>query len=272
MTQPADSTLAERLEALAADEMRRFVATSRMLDPEGDVASLEIDSGVAIYLGTDSPVNQAVGLGFSGRFTAEQAEALESFYASRGQRGLAVVCPLAHHSLVTRLAERGWVLDAFENVLIRDYDGDLDEPPDGIEIVEVDDDEGRAVWTAVAAAAFVAPLDPPPAQQALARVVAARPGPRLLLALVDGQPAGTGELYVDDGVAWLSADATLPSFRRRGVQRALQLRRLAMGAEAGCELAVTEAIPGSPSQRNMERLGFRVAYTRADLLAPARVG
>ena len=39
-------------------------------------------------------------------------------------------------------------------------------------------------------------------------------------------------------------------------------------ARAGCDLAVTESAPGSASQRNMERLGFRIAYTRVDLVAP----
>jgi hypothetical protein len=34
--------------------------------------------------------------------------------------------------------------------------------------------------------------------------------------------------------------------------------------DAGCALAVTESVPGSPSQRNMERVGFQVAYTRVD--------
>jgi hypothetical protein len=45
-----------------------------------------------------------------------------------------------------------------------------------------------------------------------------------------------------------------------------------MGEAAGCEFAVSESHPGSTSQRNMERLGFRVVYTRVDLLAPAKEG
>jgi len=34
--------------------------------------------------------------------------------------------------------------------------------------------------------------------------------------------------------------------------------------EAGCDLAVTEAVPGGGSQRNMERLGFRIVYTHVE--------
>jgi GNAT superfamily N-acetyltransferase len=101
--------------------------------------------------------------------------------------------------------------------------------------------------------------------------VAARPEALLLLAYVDGKPAGTGELVCEDSVAWLSADATLPQFRGRGVQTALQRERLRIAAKEGCELAVTESTPGSASQRNMHRHGFVVLYTRVDLIGPASV-
>ena len=38
--------------------------------------------------------------------------------------------------------------------------------------------------------------------------------------------------------------------------------RLRMAAKAGCKIAVVMTQPGSGSQRNMERQGFRVAYTK----------
>jgi len=91
---------------------------------------------------------------------------------------------------------------------------------------------------------------------------------QLLIAFVDGEPAGTGELHIADGVGWLSADTTLPAFRQRGVQASLQCVRLQMARDVGCELAVTESVPGSPSQRNMERNGFAVVYTRVELAGP----
>jgi len=154
-------------------------------------------------------------------------------------------------------------------VLIREYAlGEHFEASEGVEVIVADDDELKSVWADVASIAFSAPLEPPAAQRTLARIVAARPDTCLLLALVNGCPAGTGELYISDGVAWLSADATLPQHRRKGVQRALQAKRLQLGADAGCQFAVSEALPGSSSQRNMERAGFRVAYTRVDLMAP----
>lgn len=266
----ADTALSARLEGLAAAEMRRFASTARAIDPRTDARCIEVAGGVAVFMGQGSPVNQWVGMGHTAPLQEADAIEVESFFAANGTRALAIVSPLADPSVVTLLAARRWSADGFENVLMREYEvGERFDFAGEVEVVVADDDEARALWAHVAAIGFSAPLAPNPAQIALSRIVAARPDATLLLAFVDGAPAGSAELSLDGGVAWLSADATLPKFRRRGVQRALQAKRLAMGAEAGCDIAVTEALPGSPSQRNMERLGFRVAYTRVDLLAPA---
>ncbi len=267
----ADAALAARLESLCAEEMRRFVRTALEIEPACGAADLEVGGGVAAFVGEGSPVNQAFGLGFAGPVGLEAVAQLEEFYVSRGARPLIGVSPLAHPTLLANLAARGWVVDGFENVLVRPVeplDRELSELPHDIEIREVADDEDRALWIMVAATAFSAPLPPLEEQLALGQIVVRRPGSRLFVAFVDGKAAGTGELYIQDGVAWLSADATLPQFRRRGIQRAVQRHRLALGAQEGCEVAATESAPGGPSQRNMERLGFRVAYTRVDLTMP----
>ena len=94
--------------------------------------------------------------------------------------------------------------------------------------------------------------------------MAAREDAILVLGWVDGQPAGTGALVIDGGVGWLSGDSTLPQYRGRGIQQAIQRHRLRLARDAGCDLAVTESAPGSGSQRNMERLGFRVVYTHVE--------
>jgi GNAT superfamily N-acetyltransferase len=267
----ADTQLAARLETLCAEEMRRFAETAALMDPGAGATVLSVAGGVAAYVGADSPVNQAFGLGFAGPVGPEQIAQLEEFYLSRAARPLIGVCPLAHPSLLASLSARGWVADAFENVFVRrlrSEDASAGAPLQGVDVREVRSEEERELWVLVAAAGFSAPLPPLEDQLVLGHIVVRRPGSRLFLAYVDGKPAGTGELYVADGIAWLSADATLPQFRRRGVQRWLQLHRLALGAENACEMAVTEAVPGGPSQRNMERLGFRVAYTRLDLVLP----
>jgi hypothetical protein len=111
---------------------------------------------------------------------------------------------------------------------------------------------------------FSAPDDPTQTELRLATVASRQEGPRFFFGLVDGAYAGTAQLEISGEVGWLSGDTTLMQYRRRGVQASLQRARLAMLRDAGCTLAVTESLPGSASQRNMERLGFRVAYTRVD--------
>ena len=65
-----------------------------------------------------------------------------------------------------------------------------------------------------------------------------------------------------DGVALLGGAATVPELRRRGLQAALLEERLRYAFEHGCDLAMMVAEAGSNSQRNAERKGFRIAYTR----------
>jgi len=272
MTVFANNSLASRLEDLCAAEMRRFVATARALDSDSTAETLEVAGGVAVFVAPGSPVNRSIGLGMHGVVTGDDIAAVESFYAGRAPRPIVSICPLAHPSALEALGSRGWVADGFENVLYREIDGGDAEPgelPEGMEIREVVSEEEREVWRLVAATAFCAPLPPLDEQLALGDIIVRRPGTRLFTALVGGRAAGTGELFITDDVAWLSADATLPEFRRRGVHGALQRHRLMLAAQAGCRLAVTEAAPGGPSQRNMERAGFRVAYTRLDLVLPS---
>lgn len=86
---------------------------------------------------------------------------------------------------------------------------------------------------------------------------------RCYLASVEDNPAGVAALHIDDGIAYLAAAVTLPEFRRQGCQSALLRRRIADAAAAKYELVVTRAAAGSESQWNIERVGLRVAYTKA---------
>jgi GNAT superfamily N-acetyltransferase len=86
---------------------------------------------------------------------------------------------------------------------------------------------------------------------------------RLFLCEHEGRPAGTGVLYVADGVGYLAAASTAPEFRGKGVQTALIARRVEEAVAAGCELITGQAEFGSTSQHNMERAGLRIAFTKA---------
>ena len=79
-------------------------------------------------------------------------------------------------------------------------------------------------------------------------------------------------MLIHDGVALLAGASTIPEGRQQGAQLALLESRLRHAAEKGCDIAMMCAAPGSASQRNAERQGFRIAYTRIkwSLLRPLR--
>jgi hypothetical protein len=96
----------------------------------------------------------------------------------------------------------------------------------------------------------------------LSSITAKRTGGLSFLAELDGRPIGTGAMFIHGGVALLAGASTIPEGRRQGAQLALLESRLRYAAEQGCDIAMMCAAPGSSSQRNAERQGFRIAYTR----------
>ena len=86
-------------------------------------------------------------------------------------------------------------------------------------------------------------------------------------------PAGTGTMFVQDGLAWLDFASTAPNFRRRGSQGALLARRVADALDLGCREMYTctgEAAPGDPqhSFKNIAKAGFTETYVRDNYAPP----
>jgi GNAT superfamily N-acetyltransferase len=96
----------------------------------------------------------------------------------------------------------------------------------------------------------------------LGAIAAARENSLCFIAEHDGKPGAAGALSIHDGVALFGGSATVPELRRRGLQAALLHQRMCYAFDHGCDLAMMAAQPGSDSQRNVERKGFRIAYTR----------
>jgi len=263
----ADSTLAARLEGFAARDLRRFVDAAVRAFPDSRAEVLEVGGGVAAYCMPGAPFNQAIGMGLADPVTAPEIDLLETFFANRSERVRVNVCPLADPSLTAELSRRGYLVAEFENVLVRplNRDDDLQVPDPSIEIRIVSSVD-REEWALGVVRGFSVTGSLTDADKELSRLMAVQDGAIALLAIADGAPVGTAELVIDEGVGWLSADTTLPAYRRQGVQIALQRARLRLARDGGCDLAVSEARPGGTSQRNMERLGFRIAYTRVDML------
>ena len=98
------------------------------------------------------------------------------------------------------------------------------------------------------------------------RAICAMPGVMVFMAATEnGAHAGGAAAAVHGGLLTCFADSTIASYRRAGLQRELIEARLNEGLAMGCDLATASTLPGSGSQRNYERLGFEVVYTRVTL-------
>jgi ribosomal protein S18 acetylase RimI-like enzyme len=81
-------------------------------------------------------------------------------------------------------------------------------------------------------------------------------GARFFVQRIDGEIAGTCELYVHGGLAQVESVDTLVEFRGRGVARNIVLRAVAEGRAAGADVVFIEADAADWPQELYERLGF----------------
>ena len=105
------------------------------------------------------------------------------------------------------------------------------------------------------------------AQAALLSLASLEPGEQVL-----DIACGTGLVIPQHKVFALCGAGTLAAYRGRGLQTALLRARMQAAQEAGCEYAVVVTQGGTTSQRNAERLGFRVAYSKVTAIRKLESG
>lgn len=263
-----DLNLARRLEMAEAAAGLECAKALQRTRPDFPVAFEEIAGGSAVFAGIDSPVTQAIGVGLNGAVADEELDRLEEFFRTRGASAAIELCPLVEMSLYERFAKRDFRLLEVSNVLFRDLDAGetfTKKNADGVVVRATTDDEAK-LWTRTVSQGFAEQY---PVTEAMLEVMEGffhRESACSMLALVDGEVAGGAAVAAREGVCGLFGASTLPAFRRRGVQSALLAARLAWALDRGCGVACSIAQPGSISHRNIERFGFRVAYTRTKLI------
>jgi ribosomal protein S18 acetylase RimI-like enzyme len=243
---------------------------------------VEVGGGVAVFAGPGSPVNKMIGMGFDGMPDEDDLARVERLFADRQAPLQAEVATLADPALHAALVRRGYEPAGFENVLggaLPDIEPSL---PEGIVLAAVDPDACDE-WVDVVVRAFASPDtggvggDTIPPSDELRRWMTLTmrvDGFRCIAARIGGALAGGGALRIDRGIAQLCGAATLPEFRRRGIQTALLRWRLAHARSLGCDVAVVTTQPGSKSQQNVQRSGLQLLYARQLLVkkpAPAVV-
>jgi GNAT superfamily N-acetyltransferase len=260
----ADLHLAQRLESAEGHACRAFAEARAHLDPARGAAWIECAGAWAVFDGIDSPVTQSFRLGMFEEPGAESMERIERFFFDRGAAVMHEVSPLAGVATIDLLCARGYRPMEISSVLYQPIGQGVKLPSDSGRIkVRVTGPEEAALWSAISAEGWA--HDHPEFRELMEQfgaLVAAREQSVCFLAELDGKPGAAGVLSLHEGVALFGGASTVPEMRQRGLQSALLKARMRYALEQGCDLAMMVTEAGSQSQRNAERTGFHIAYTR----------
>jgi GNAT superfamily N-acetyltransferase len=253
---------ARRLESAHAFQSARFAEAMGRRNPSSGAKVVEVAGGAAIFAGRGSPLSQAVGL--TGPFADRDLDRIEEVLGRPAQIELT---PFAAPALPRLLASRGYRVAEWQLMLARPLETELPDGPPDVEVRPIVPGE-RKRWARIVMASFAESNDTDPdAADELAGDTAITEGSICLLALVRGEPAGGASVGIaPNRASTLSGAGVLPRFRGLGVQRALIAARLRTARDAGCDVAGSSTRPATVSQKNLERLGFRILYPKVVLV------
>lgn len=260
----SDINLARRLEKAEAYINAEMVETRARLSPEVGAQWIEVAGARALFDGAASPLTQTFGLGLFASVTADDLRVIEEFFGERGAPVFHEISPLVDSALTALLNERGYQPHEFTSVMFRPLrpgSSGVKRRDERVTVRLVGSDE-HELWARTAAEGWSEFKEYAHLIHELSLLSAKRSGALPFLATLDAQAIATGALSLCEGVALLAGASTIPSGRNQGAQSALLDRRLTYAAEHDCDIAMICAAPGSASQRNAERQGFRIAYTR----------
>jgi GNAT superfamily N-acetyltransferase len=241
--------------------------------------------------GRDRPghwANVANGAGLTRPVDAAELRDVIAWYERDRIQTRIEVPPTAHATLLSALAAERFVIVNFENVFCLEIRADhargVKTPaalPQGVRIVELSVRDDAAVRAAamVAVSCFVpasVPRDGDDYRHAVAtsEKVMRQPECVTFVAMDEstGEAVGCGTMAVhivpgrDERNVTMGAlfgAGVLASHRRRGIQQALIASRVRVAAERGAVIATIGSRPGVGTERNVRRMGFGLAYTKA---------
>jgi len=260
----SDLSLSRRLERAEGRGNADFVEARAKLFPESGAEWIEVAGAYAMFDGVGSPITQTFGLGVFDPVTQADMERLEEFFQKRGAHVHHEVSPMADPALLALLNERGYQPIELTSVMYRPIWR-------GVRLASPLNEKVRArlaregeeeLWAKTAARGWSGETGFSDLLTGLFYISAKRSVNLSFVAEVDEQAIATGSLLIHEGVALLAGASTIPEGRKQGAQLSLLEIRLRHAAEKGCDIAMMGAAPGSASQRNAERQGFRIAYTR----------
>ncbi len=241
------------------------------LHPDAGACAWSADEAVALFAGDGNPLTQCYGLGIGEGDPADKLDAVARFFAGRTEKWELILSPFEAATVWNRAVDFGLRFDHFENLLfmpVKDLGPAVVMPPEMS--IDVPSPEHGGAWADLSMRAFMGD-DRPPFADDLKSLLGATRFSRRYWGLWDGEPVAAATATTVEGAVFLGGMGTLEAFRKRGFQAAMLDRRV-RDAAPEADLALMEALPGSSSHRNAERLGFRVAYTSSVLVFDASPG
>lgn len=261
----ADLDLARKLERTEGLASAAIVQSRARLNPESNACWHDFGGTCAMFDGDHSPMTQAFGHGLFDDPHGRELDAIEAFFHGHSSKAVLEMSPLAGLAAMGALQERNYRIIELSSVLCRPTAGGVSRAPNTASSLTIRTIDARdaSVWADAAAAGWGSVSDGVATfirDLSLAIVSAERMV--CFLAELDGEPVASASLFLGDRMALLAGASTVPKARNQGAQTALLAARLDHAANHGCGLAMMATEPGSASQRNGERQGFRIAYTR----------
>jgi hypothetical protein len=283
----ADIQLTRRLEQVEGNASVQYVEAKAKLKPDSQACWLQIADAFAIYDSDSSPLTQSFGLGTSETVREETLQKLESFFFDRGCDVNLEISPVSASQitndsnlsnpdytasqqtespqLLPMLQSRGYFPIELSSVMYRPIRKELQltgkATKTDVSVRKMLSSEVE-LWAKISVDGWAFDNNFVEFIYDFTVISASRNDTHCFFAEINREPVATGSLWLHKGVALLAGASTLPKFRRQGAQLALLEARLNYAVSQGCDLAMMSALPGSSSQKNAERQGFRIAYTR----------
>ena len=259
-----DREFSQKLERTEARANVDFVETRERLFPGSGATWIEVGGAFAMFDSIGSPLTQTFGLGVFEDATSENLDELEAFYKDRDSDVFHEVSPMTDQSLMGLLSDRGYRPVEMTSVMyqeLRDFNSKA-ELNSEIKTRIVENSEAD-LWAKTAAAGWATVHESlEEFMLGFGKIAARTSGGHPFIADLDGRPIAAGGFQIFDDVCILAGASTVPEFRRKGAQNALLQARLQFAIDRGCSLAMMCALPGSQSQKNAQKNGFNIAYTR----------
>jgi len=265
-------SLAVRVERSSAANLVRLANTIAWQDPTWGSQTFPVADGFAVLCGQGLYVNALFAAGITEQVSANDLDNLEQRCAAMNLPASVETSSSTGPQLGELLSSRGYTagntIEAFvlklDDAQTTQVEVDVAQSGSNL-VVESANEELLGLWQETCAAAWGhTSVEARRSSDTFAAAAAVVDGPGLLIARdeSDGRPVATASVTIHDGVATLGAMSTLPTERRRGIQRALIAHRLGFARSMGCDLAYTTAATGGDSARNLARHGFQHLHTK----------